>query len=38
MTERKPTGGRAFGLVWGGQLISAIGSGLTNFALGVWVY
>lgn len=38
MTERKPTGVRAFGLVWGGQLISAIGSGLTNFALGVWVY
>ncbi|MEG4026393.1 MFS transporter [Microcoleus sp. S13C4] len=27
-----------FLLVWFGQLISLIGSGLTNFALGVWVY
>lgn len=29
---------RVFLLVWFGQLISLIGSGLTNFALGVWVY
>jgi len=29
---------RAFGLMWFGQLISLIGSGLTRFALGVWVY
>jgi MFS family permease len=28
----------AFVLVWFGQLISLIGSGLTSFALGVWVY
>ncbi|MEG5173065.1 MFS transporter [Microcoleus sp. B3-D7] len=27
-----------FFLVWFGQLISLIGSGLTSFALGVWVY
>ncbi|MGB8690453.1 MAG: MFS transporter [Microcoleus sp.] len=27
-----------FFLVWFGQLVSLIGSGLTNFALGVWVY
>jgi len=27
-----------FGLVWFGQLISLLGSGLTSFALGVWVY
>ncbi|MBD2546039.1 MFS transporter [Planktothricoides sp. FACHB-1370] len=27
-----------FLLVWFGQLISLIGSGMTNFALGVWVY
>lgn len=27
-----------FGLVWLGQLISGIGSGLTTFAMGVWVY
>jgi MFS transporter, DHA3 family, macrolide efflux protein len=29
---------RVFLLVWFGQLISLIGSGLTTFALGVWVY
>jgi MFS transporter, DHA3 family, macrolide efflux protein len=27
-----------FGLVWFGQLVSGIGSGLTTFAMGVWVY
>lgn len=27
----------AFGAVWFGQVISFIGSGLTSFALGVWV-
>src|SRR5512140_1376815 len=30
-------GTRAFGAVWLGQVISFIGSGLTSFALGVWV-
>ncbi|MCX7594876.1 MAG: MFS transporter [Fischerella sp.] len=29
---------RVFILIWFGQLISLIGSGLTRFALGVWVY
>jgi len=29
---------RVFGIVWGGQLISLIGSGLTTFVLGLWVY
>jgi len=29
---------RIFLLVWFGQLVSLIGSGLTSFALGVWVY
>lgn len=29
---------RAFGLMWFGQLISLVGSGLSRFALGVWVY
>jgi DHA3 family macrolide efflux protein-like MFS transporter len=28
----------AFILIWFGQLISLVGSGLTSFALGVWVY
>lgn len=27
-----------FGLMWFGQLVSGIGSGLTSFAMGVWVY
>jgi MFS transporter, DHA3 family, macrolide efflux protein len=27
-----------FILIWFGQLVSLIGSGLTSFALGVWVY
>ena len=36
---RSFTGGmRVFFFVWFGQLVSLIGSGLTNFALGVWVY
>jgi DHA3 family macrolide efflux protein-like MFS transporter len=29
---------RKFIIVWQGQLISTIGSGLTGFALGVWIY
>ncbi|KAB8320086.1 MFS transporter [Tolypothrix campylonemoides VB511288] len=39
MTQHpKNTGMRIFTLIWFGQMISLIGSGLTNFALGVWVY
>jgi len=29
---------RVFGVIWSGQLVSTIGSGLTGFALGVWIY
>jgi predicted MFS family arabinose efflux permease len=29
---------RVFILIWSGQLISVIGSSLTGFALGVWIY
>ncbi|HYO14196.1 MAG TPA: MFS transporter [Thermoanaerobaculia bacterium] len=29
---------KSFGLMWFGQLVSLVGSGLTRFALGVWVY
>ena len=29
---------RAFLILWLGQVVSQLGSGLTNFALGVWVY
>ena len=31
-------GMRVFVLIWVGQLVSLIGSGLTGFALGIWVY
>src|SRR5512144_2938801 len=38
-TIRRPVleGARVFVVVWFGQMISFIGSGLTSFALGVWV-
>jgi DHA3 family macrolide efflux protein-like MFS transporter len=29
---------RSFSLIWFGQLVSAVGSGITGFTLGVWVY
>lgn len=29
---------RTFAFVWAGQLVSVVGTGLTSFALGVWVY
>jgi DHA3 family macrolide efflux protein-like MFS transporter len=39
MAQHPPRYGIAvFALVWFGQLVSLIGSGLTEFALGVWVY
>jgi len=31
-------GMRTFFVIWAGQLVSTIGSGLTGFALGVWIY
>lgn len=31
-------GFRVFTLIWFGQMVSLLGSGLTSFALGVWVY
>ena len=33
-----PRGMRVFTTIWFGQLISTMGSGLTGFALGVWIY
>jgi len=32
------SGMKVFGVIWFGQLVSTIGSGLTSFALGLWVY
>lgn len=34
----RATGFQAFLVMWSGQLVSLVGSGLTRFALGVWVY
>ena len=34
----EPRGMRTFMIIWLGELISVIGSGLTYFALGVWVF
>jgi MFS family permease len=36
--RRARTGTRTFLIIWFGQLISLIGSGLTSFALGVYIY
>jgi DHA3 family macrolide efflux protein-like MFS transporter len=36
--NQAPRGMRTFLTIWAGQLISMIGSGLTSFALGVWIY
>ncbi|MEM8933308.1 MAG: MFS transporter [Acidobacteriota bacterium] len=33
-----PTGLRAFLWIWAGQTLSMIGTGITGFALGVWIY
>lgn len=39
MTQKTASHGmRTFVVVWFGQLVSTIGSGLTGFAFGVWVY
>jgi MFS transporter, DHA3 family, macrolide efflux protein len=35
---QKPKGMRTFIVIWFGQLVSTLGSGLTGFALGVWLY
>lgn len=37
-TQQQNGGMRAFLVIWGGQLLSVIGTGLTGFSLGVWVY
>src|SRR3990172_13146236 len=38
MQEPGPQTMRTFYLIWIGQLISTLGSGLTGFALGVYIY
>lgn len=36
--NQQPTGMRAFTIVWIGQLVSLLGSGMTGFAIGIWAY
>ena len=36
--EPAPQGMKTFLTIWAGQLISMLGSGLTSFALGVWIF
>lgn len=38
MAFHHPSGFRAFLLVWFGQVVSMVGSGMTTFALGIWAY
>jgi MFS transporter, DHA3 family, macrolide efflux protein len=40
MNQQKTTSNslKVFGIIWFGQLVSTIGSGLTGFALGIWIY
>lgn len=37
-TYPQPRNMRTFFIIWAGQVISIIGSGLTSFALGVWIF
>jgi MFS family permease len=37
-SSEKPSGMATFLVIWAGQLVSIVGSGLTGFALGVYVY
>jgi MFS family permease len=37
MADPKAGGMKTFGVIWLGQLVSLLGSGLTSFALGIWV-
>ncbi|MFN8451442.1 MAG: hypothetical protein U0521_23365 [Anaerolineae bacterium] len=34
----RPTGMRAFLIVWAGQLVSLLGTAMTQFALTIWAY
>ncbi len=38
MNLLRTPGGRIFGIVWIGQLVSNLGSAMTSFGLGIWVY
>ena len=35
---KRPQDMRTFFVIWGGQLVSLVGSGLTSFAMGIWIF
>ncbi len=36
--QTRPTGMRAFWIIWAGQVISMLGTSMTNFGLTIWAY
>lgn len=38
MLVRRPTGFAAFTTLWSGQLVSVLGTRMTNFALSIWIW
>ncbi len=38
MTDTRPTGMRAFTIIWVGQVVSLLGSAMTGFALSIWAW
>ncbi len=38
LSTTEPKGMRTFVIIWAGQVVSIVGSGLTSFALAVWIF
>ncbi|MER7455988.1 MFS transporter [Micromonospora sp. NPDC126480] len=38
MTVKRPAGFAAFTILWAGQLVSTLGTRMTNFALSIWIW
>jgi len=36
--QQRPTGMRAFWIIWAGQVVSLLGTAMTNFGLTIWAY
>ncbi|WP_426591273.1 hypothetical protein [Dapis sp. BLCC M229] len=37
-SQRRPTSLQTFLIIWGGQLVSTIGSNMTSFAIAIWAW
>ena len=37
-TDNATKGFKTFSVIWLGQIVSLLGSAMTNFALGVWIF